>query len=247
MKNKLKVLSITLLCSIVFCSCEKEQPNKCVLPSPSISATNSVISGESIRLNTSTILNSTYSYNWSGPNGFQSNLQNPVIINATTTMAGDYTLKISKGICESEPVITNVKVITNTVNCSQTNNTATFTNGVSGSSNLYYNSNRLTSNNEYLIYGSSNNFEVDVTFFGSQEPVTGVYSIVSNSTPLSSGKVHVKTTYSNVVNYFAKSGDLLVSYDASNKAIIKFCNVPFSLSTNSSTDTTGSCKFTVNQ
>ncbi|KAF0199255.1 MAG: hypothetical protein FD170_3919 [Bacteroidetes bacterium] len=36
-----------------------------------------------------------YTYNWSGPNGFSSNLANPVINNATAAAAGTYTLVVS--------------------------------------------------------------------------------------------------------------------------------------------------------
>lgn len=43
------------------------------------------------------------SYQWSGPNGFSSNLQNPQIANATTAHAGDYTVTASNGNCVSEP------------------------------------------------------------------------------------------------------------------------------------------------
>jgi len=35
------------------------------------------------------------SYSWTGPNGFSSGLQNPVIPNATLAMAGTYTLIVT--------------------------------------------------------------------------------------------------------------------------------------------------------
>ncbi|KPM47516.1 beta strand repeat-containing protein [Jiulongibacter sediminis] len=38
-------------------------------------------------------------YNWSGPNGFSSSLQNPVVANATTADAGTYTLTVVNGAC----------------------------------------------------------------------------------------------------------------------------------------------------
>ena len=41
------------------------------------------------------------SWSWTGPNGFTSNLQNPVILNATTANSGIYTVVISNGECSS--------------------------------------------------------------------------------------------------------------------------------------------------
>ncbi|MGR3810139.1 choice-of-anchor D domain-containing protein [Jiulongibacter sp. NS-SX5] len=38
-------------------------------------------------------------YNWSGPNGFSSSLQNPPVTNATTADAGTYTLTVVNGAC----------------------------------------------------------------------------------------------------------------------------------------------------
>jgi gliding motility-associated-like protein/fimbrial isopeptide formation D2 family protein/uncharacterized repeat protein (TIGR01451 family) len=59
---------------------------------PSVPANFVICEGETITLTTTT---NAVSYNWSGPNGFTSNLQNPAVINpATTADAGIYTLSI---------------------------------------------------------------------------------------------------------------------------------------------------------
>jgi hypothetical protein len=49
-------------------------------------------------------------YNWTGPNGFGSNLQNPTIPNATSLNAGTYYLTVTDGGCVSDPVSTVVVV-----------------------------------------------------------------------------------------------------------------------------------------
>lgn len=70
----------------------------------------SVCEGGRIELATS-VIGSQFSYNWSGPDGFQSTLRiPPVITNASLIKQGRYTLVISIGGCQSEPVSTNVVV-----------------------------------------------------------------------------------------------------------------------------------------
>jgi gliding motility-associated-like protein/fimbrial isopeptide formation D2 family protein/uncharacterized repeat protein (TIGR01451 family) len=61
-------------------------------PTPNVPAYSAVCEGVNIILTTNTV---AAAYNWSGPNGFMSNVQNPVVIaNATTVNAGVYTLSI---------------------------------------------------------------------------------------------------------------------------------------------------------
>jgi gliding motility-associated-like protein/uncharacterized repeat protein (TIGR01451 family)/fimbrial isopeptide formation D2 family protein len=62
---------------------------------PNVPADFSVCEGDNIILTTNTTASA---YNWSGPNGFTSNVQNPVVIaNATAVNAGIYTLSIVDG------------------------------------------------------------------------------------------------------------------------------------------------------
>lgn len=51
-------------------------------------------------------------WEWTGPNGFTSTLQNPVIPNVTTAEAGNYTVVAINGGCRSIPVSTGVNVRT---------------------------------------------------------------------------------------------------------------------------------------
>jgi gliding motility-associated-like protein len=65
-----------------------------------IAASNSVVcDGNSILLSTITLSNASYS--WTGPNGFTSNEQNPIITNSDTTDSGTYSLTVTVLSCVS--------------------------------------------------------------------------------------------------------------------------------------------------
>jgi gliding motility-associated-like protein len=73
------------------------------------SSNSPVCEGDTIML-FSSISGATYS--WTGPNGFTSSLQNPVILNATTTNSGDYSITVSNipGGCPTSTGSTTVEV-----------------------------------------------------------------------------------------------------------------------------------------
>lgn len=98
----------------------------------------SVTSNSPVCTNSTVQLNATggTTYNWTGPNGFTSNLQNPTIPNATTTHSGIYTCQVSgSGACDGSltvnvvvgdnlapvPNITNLPMITGDCNTVITN------------------------------------------------------------------------------------------------------------------------------
>ncbi|NEU07538.1 T9SS type A sorting domain-containing protein [Flavihumibacter sp. R14] len=64
--------------------------------------------GSTINLSTAAITGATYS--WTGPNSFVSTVQNPVISNATTAMAGVYSVSITVNGCTSAAGTTTVVV-----------------------------------------------------------------------------------------------------------------------------------------
>jgi len=66
--------------------------------------------GDTIQLSTQNLPG--FSYSWSGPVGFTSNLRTPEIQNATSSTEGIYTLKVKKASCESRQ-----KSINLTFNC----------------------------------------------------------------------------------------------------------------------------------
>lgn len=68
--------------------------------STSASNQGTVCSGSNIQLNTP----SASSYTWSGPAGFSSTLQNPIIPSASTSMSGTYTVYVSAGTCTAQAI-----------------------------------------------------------------------------------------------------------------------------------------------
>jgi hypothetical protein len=248
--NKSLLSSIFLvLVSTLFLSCENKEPIRCVINSPTVTNNSPVLSGGQVTFNlVGYSPESGATFYWTGPNGFESTLQNPIIPNATSAMSGEYSVKVKIGICETEEVKTSITVLNNTVTCNQADDTASFTNIGNPQANFYNFGATAISNNKYEIRASDFRWSIKAQFLGQTPPTTGFYTVVNPSTPLTASTVHLLMTYTlingNQVNYTAKSGDVSLSYTTNQKAIIKFCSVPFSLSNSNNTDTVGSAKYT---
>lgn len=77
--------------------------------SPTVANNGPVCSGSSLNLTASTTAGAAYS--WTGPNGFTSTLQNPIVSsNASIAMSGTYSVVISVSGCISSPASTNAVV-----------------------------------------------------------------------------------------------------------------------------------------
>src|SRR5690606_26987221 len=76
----------------------------------SASASNSgpVCTSDSATLMVTNVQGATYS--WTGPNGFTSQAQQPVLPNVSSQMAGDYTVEVSLTGCLTTTVTTNLVV-----------------------------------------------------------------------------------------------------------------------------------------
>jgi len=68
---------------------------------PAISVNTPVCTNGNLQLNTDSISSATYQ--WTGPNGFTSSIQNPVINNPSQAYSGNYNLVVSVGSCNSQP------------------------------------------------------------------------------------------------------------------------------------------------
>jgi PKD domain len=75
---------------------------------PTASNSGPYCAGGAISLAVSTVAGATYS--WTGPSGYASTVQNPTISNATTAMAGTYSVTATVGSCTSAAATTNVVV-----------------------------------------------------------------------------------------------------------------------------------------
>ncbi len=75
-------------------------------PVPTVISNQQLCVGGTLQLNASTISGATY--RWTGPNGYTSTAQNPIRTNATSAMAGTYSVTATVNGCTSEPASTTV-------------------------------------------------------------------------------------------------------------------------------------------
>lgn len=81
------------------------------IPETPVAGNNGPLSiGDDLALTASSVANATYA--WTGPNGFSSTLQNPVISSATAAAAGTYQVTATVAGCPSLPGTTTVSFIT---------------------------------------------------------------------------------------------------------------------------------------
>lgn len=90
------------------------------IPSSPIASNSGITcTGNALSLSATTITGATY--NWTGPNGYTSSLQNPIVSdNATVQMAGNYTVTATVNGCSNTPATTNVIINQATINSNTT-------------------------------------------------------------------------------------------------------------------------------
>lgn len=76
---------------------------------PVVTGTTPVCQGVDLQLTATTVAGATYA--WTGPNGFTSTDQNPLIVNSEVSDSGLYSLKITVNGCPSEPATYSVDVV----------------------------------------------------------------------------------------------------------------------------------------
>lgn len=93
------------------CTSDAGTVNVTITPRPAapvISSNSPVCVGEDIQLESNTIVGATYI--WTGPNGFTSNQEDPLIVGSNPNHAGTYSMYVVVGSCESLPSSLNVTV-----------------------------------------------------------------------------------------------------------------------------------------
>jgi hypothetical protein len=93
-------------CNILFSQTAGTGSTDCSILPPLVNSDSPLCAGDTLHLYAETISNATYS--WSGPVGFSSTEQNPVITNITPVNAGDYSCIITVYSQTSPPAITTV-------------------------------------------------------------------------------------------------------------------------------------------
>lgn len=95
-------------CNITFQQTSGTGTTDCTILPPPATSNSPVCIGEDLQLNASNVPGAAYQ--WSGPNGFISNIQNPVVPAVTSANAGIYSLTITYNGITSDPTNTEVFV-----------------------------------------------------------------------------------------------------------------------------------------
>lgn len=228
MKKPLLFLFL-FVCTISLFSCATNETITCYLPNNTITSNSPLVPGGSLQLKAVAPSNLEVSYSWSGPNNFQSSLQNPVIKDVTSSMSGVYKLKTIKGICESSESTVDVLISAPNIPCNPDTNTLIFDENllnprkVSTSTTNY--------NQNFKIKASSLSDQITIEFASEERPTPGIYRICSDCPTSFLEKDQVCVTYKYPI--MATNGLIYLS-SSNGKLTATFCNIPFYYSSGSS-------------
>lgn len=198
---------ILLSCVTAVLGCTSEDPKRelCFLSTP-VAYANRVIEGSTLRLRTMPEL-SAAELQWTGPNGFISNEQSPILPNMSSEMAGIYYVKKISENCESLSDSVHVALVNfqnpNLPDCIPTNMSEGYWSEVSQ---------KLTVNHPQ--WGS-----FDIVYNGAGKLVPGIYQ--------SQGNITMAWNYGSVMNVIG-AGNVYVSFTDDAKVKISFCDLPLS-------------------
>ncbi len=164
------------------------------LPNATASSNSAICSGQTLNL----YANGGSTYQWSGPNGFNSTQQNPVIPNATTNASGTYYVTVSNGTCSST---TSINVTVN-----QTPNVTVSSNSPLCTGNTLQLSASATGTNTYQWSGpngfSSNQQNPSIP--NAQTSNQGMYYVTVTSSngcsAVASTQVFINTSFNSTIN-----------------------------------------------
>ena len=227
--KKTFIFSLMCIGSMTFFSCSTSEPIACYLPATTANSNSPLYTGGTLQLTTPSIGDDA-TYAWTGPNSFVSTLQNPIISNLTTAMAGEYKVKATKGICSTPEASTSVDITALSIPCSPTNNKLTFPSSVVPNSITFNSIYTSTSSGSYEIRAGGSNGDLTIEFYNSATPTSGVYSISSDcpTSFLTNGQVCVSLVFNS--NYsVAHSGSVYIGNEGGHMTAI-FCDVNFQIS-----------------
>ncbi|HEX5001418.1 MAG TPA: immunoglobulin domain-containing protein [Bacteroidia bacterium] len=209
---------------------------------PTVSSNSPVALGSNINLSASSTTSSV-TYNWTGPNGFTSQVQNPTITNATSADAGKYYCQVSvAGGCTSGKDSTVVQVTTPTAPCNPNNNQYTLVGhpAVNVSPSPLQFGIGISGNYEITCNGS--NGDIHFEFAISSKPAPGVYNVTQLGPLAPADEVKISNTTGSA--YWTTSGGVLYVTDiGGGKNRYVYCDLNFSNST-FGTSALGSAKIT---
>lgn len=226
MKKPLLFL-LPFICILSLFSCATNENITCYLPDNTASSNSPLVPGGTLNLKTTSTTNLDVSYSWTGPNNFQSNLQNPIITDITPAMSGEYKLKTIKGICESNESTVVVEISAPNISCNPDTNTLVFEGDMFNP--LEFSTYTTNYNQNFKILASSLDGSLTIEFASEEKPVPGIYRICSDcpTSFLEKDQVCVSLNFADYTH--AREG--LVYLSSSNgKLTATFCNVIFNQS-----------------
>lgn len=207
-------------CALIISGCSANEAITCYLPANTIKSNSPLVPGGTLKLN-ATESNLDTKYSWSGPNNFQSNLQNPVITDITSSMAGEYKLKTIKGICESPESSVIVEINAPNIPCNPDTNTL-----IINSNPIKLSTYTTNYNQNFKIVSSSLQASLTIEFASEERPTPGIYTIC-NDCPTSSLKKDQVCVNLNYASYTHAQEGLVYLSSSNNKLTATFCNVIF--------------------
>jgi hypothetical protein len=181
---------IFLTLSTAFWACQKKQEGCDSTIKVAIVTDSSVIAGDSLNLKVTGIdKNEVYIYNWYGPGGFYSHDSAPSIPNTTAANAGRYSVDvITNGGCIYSATTDSILIGAPTIPCALTNDEA----DISSEGSFYFTYiSAAPDGGTYAINASGAEGDATITFYGSNPPGSGIYTIPTDPTNMVPGNVQV--------------------------------------------------------
>jgi hypothetical protein len=223
---KKPLLFLFLFISIIsLFSCATNETITCYLPDSTPTSNSPLVPGGILNLK-ATINNymEDVNYSWSGPNNFKSTLQNPIITDVTPAMSGEYKLKTTKGICESNESNVVVEINAPNIPCNPDKNTLIFDGDMLNP--MKFSTYTTNYNQNFKIIAGNLKGDLTIEFASEERPTPGIYRICSNCPTSFLEKDQVCISFNYVEFCHAREGLVYLS-STNGKLTATFCDVIF--------------------